>query len=273
MKAPLPVTDLGVSVRADYMETASDDKQVSLTVYFEGDRFQYRAQDQDQRSAVELEILSVISDSSGEQVDGISARVEANLTPAGMERARTSGYRFSRRLPLKPGIYQARVGVREVGSERIGTASTWVEVPEITGNKMEMSSLILANPLDANPLADEESVNVSKLEQTKMVQGVPMFEQDDFFYYVFRIYRPMTGSGDSGLEIKREVLQGGKPVFQDTWTTISAEEINADDKGWIDFDGEVDISRFDSGVFELRVSAKNSGSNETVQRTISFGIP
>ena len=270
MKAPLPVTDLGVSARANYMETASDNKQVSLTVYFEGDNFRYRKEDQ--RSAVELEILSVIYDSSGEQVDGISARVEGKLTPAGMERARSSGYRFSRRLPLKPGIYQASVGVREEGSDRIGTASTWVEVPAITDNKLEMSSLILANPLDEGFLDNEESVQVSSLEQTKIIQGVPMYEQDDFFYYVFRIHRPRSASGGSGLELIREVLQGGKPIVQGTWTAIPEEKMNVDLEGWLDLDGEVDISGFDPGVYELRVGAKTAGSDKTVQRTVSFGI-
>ncbi len=46
MNAPLPVTDLGVSAQADFLENGNDDKQVSLTVYFDGDRFKYREQDQ-----------------------------------------------------------------------------------------------------------------------------------------------------------------------------------------------------------------------------------
>ena len=71
----------------------------------------------------------------------------------------------------------------------------------------------------------------------------------------------------------REVLQGGKPIFQETWATISAEDMNADGKGWIDFDGELDISGFNSGVYELRVIARTAGSDKPVQRTVSFGIP
>ena len=270
MSAPLPITDLGVSVQADYIETDADDKQVSLTVYFEGDSFQYRKEDR--RSVVELEILSVIYDSSGKQVDGISARVEGKLTAAGMERARTRGYRFPRRLSLRPGIYQARVGVREEGTDRIGTASTWIEVPQIAEKKLEMSSLILDNPLDSDPLGDEDSVRVNKLEQTRMIQGVPVYEKDDIFYYAFRVHRPMDASGDSRLELKREVLQGGEPIVPGKWTPVPAEEIITDSEGWFDLDGELDIGEFASGVYELQVSVKRTGSDQIVQRGVAFGI-
>lgn len=270
MRSPLPVTDLGVSVQADYLETDVDDKQVSLTVYFEGDKFRYR--EEDQHRIVKLEILSIVEDFYGEQMDGISANVEGNLTEAGMTRARNSGYRFSRRLPLKPGLYHARIGVREEGSDRIGTASTWVEVPEITGDTLEMSSLILSDPLQVESAVEEESIQVRELEQVRMIQGIPVYETDDIFYYTFRVHPCEKNSIDSDLLLRWEVVQGGNSIAADEWTLISEESRNADGKGWFDLDGELDISEFNSGVYELQVSVKEAGSDKAVQRAVAFGI-
>ena len=56
------------------------------------------------------------------------------------------------------------------------------------------------------------------------------------------------------------------------WRTISAEEVEMDNKGWIDLDGEVDLSGFNPGIYELRVSIKDAGLNKTIQRTTVFGI-
>ena len=50
-----------------------------------------------------------------------------------------------------------------------------------------MSSLVLCNPLDAG-LYETENVRVNELEQVKMVQGVPIFESGDVFYYTFRVH-------------------------------------------------------------------------------------
>jgi hypothetical protein len=104
------------------------------------------------------------------------------------EQAMTSGYRFLRRLTLKPGFYHARIGIREEGTDRMGTAAAWIEVSEVTPNKLAMSSLILRNPLDLGPVVDREGINVSDLEQIRIVQGVPLYAHGDFCDYFFRIH-------------------------------------------------------------------------------------
>ena len=269
MNNPLPLPDLAVSAQADFMETENDDKQVTLTVYFEGDGFQYR--DRDRKNAVELEILYSILDSSGKQVDGISARVEGELTPERIHQAKTSGYRFSRRVTLKPGVYQARIGVREEGTDRMGTASAWVEVPEVAPAKLEMSSLMLRNPMDTNPAA-QEGMQVSELEQIKMVQGIPLYARNDFCDYSFRVYEGILSAAGPDLLLLKEVLRDGKPVRQEPWRPISPEDKEKDAKGWFDLDGDVELSGFTPGVYELRISLKNSVSNNLVQRSAVFGI-
>jgi hypothetical protein len=269
MNAPMPVTDIGVSAEADFLETASDDRQVSLTVYFDGDRLKY--QEQDQLHHVKLEIVYVVYDSAGKQVEGTSAHVEGHLTAERLAQAKTSGFRFSRRLSLKPGAYQARIGVREEGTNRMGTASAWVEVPELEKEKLEMSNLMLRNPLDTDPAA-KEGMNVSELEQVKMVQGIPLYAHDDFCDYSFRVHRTAQTSSESDLTWMNELYRNGKLVKQEPWHPISAEEVEEDRKGWFDLDGEVDLSGFNPGIYELRVSIKDARLNKTIQRTAVFGI-
>ena len=274
MNRPLPVTDLGVSATADYLETANDNNKISLTVSFTGDRFRYRPEDG--LNIVELEILTVFYDSFGKQVDGISAQVEGRLTPEGMEQAQTSGYRFSRRLALEPGVYRARIGVREKGTERIGTATTWIEVPGFKPDRLQMSSLMLSNPLEADPV-ETEKIEVNSLERVRMVQGVPVYGTGDMFYYTFRVHPGHDRPGDQASEepellLMSEVLKEGKPVETREWQPITVENCVTDGKGWFDLDGEVDIGEFESGTYELRVRVKAAESDETVLRTVAFGI-
>ena len=270
MRSPLPLTDLGVSTRADFLESEDDDKQVSLTVYFEGDRLQYR--EQEQGGSVELEVMSFIYDSSGDRVEGISASVEGRFSSEDMAKAKNCGFRlFLRRLSLKPGVYQVRVGVREEGTDRMGTATTWLEVPEPEPDKLEMSSLILSNPLDMG-LVDSEGTDVGELEQVKIVQGVPMYSRTDIFYYTLRVHRISQADAKSDLLLKRELYQWGSPVKTDEWVKVKEEQANTDSKGWFDVDGELDISNLDPGVYEMRITLKNTPSEETVQRAVVFGI-
>jgi hypothetical protein len=269
MEAPLPKTDLGVSARAEFLQTEMDDRHVSLNVYFDGDRFQYR--EQDQRNVVTLEILYVILDAAGKQVDAISANVEGNLSQERVAQAKTSGYRFSQRLTLKPGVYQARIGVREEGTDRMGTAMTWISVPEIKPTGLEMSDLLLRNPLDTDP-AVKEGMEIGELEQIRMMHSIPLYARNDFCDYSFRIHPGTLPLKNTSLVWRMEVLQDGKPLGQEQWQPIADEDRVLDSKGWFDLDGDVELDAFKPGVYELRVSVKEAGSDKTVQRTTVFAI-
>ena len=269
MNAPLPVTDLGVSAQADFLESETDDKQVSLTVYFDGDRFQYRQKDQ--LNLVELEVIYAVYDSFGKQVEGTSAHVEGTLSADRLAQAKTSGYRFSRRLTLKPGVYLVRVGVREEGTDRMGTAAAWVEVPELAQDKLEMSSLLLSNPLDMDT-EDREGIDVSKLEQIKMVQGIPLFEHGDFFDYSFRVHQAVQPLTKPELQWMPELYREGKLVKEGHWQPVSVEKEDIDSKGWFDVYGEVNVGECDAGLYELRVSVKDSRSDKPIQRAAAFSV-
>ena len=134
-----------------------------------------------------------------------------------------------------------------------------------------MSSLILRNPLlDIDPAA--EGINVSELEQVKVVQGIPLYARGDFCDYSFRVYRGTKAPQNSELAIMKELFQGGKSIKQEPWKAISAEEMDVDSKGWLDLDGEVDLSGLAPSVYELRVTVKDTRSSKTVQRTAIFGV-
>ena len=70
----------------------------------------------------------------------------------------------------------------------------------------------------------------------------------------------------------RELLQSGKPIKQEPWLPIFEEEMAVDGKGWLEIHDDMDLSKLDPGIYELRVSAKDAQSNKVVQRTAVFGV-
>jgi hypothetical protein len=100
-------------------------------------------QEANQRRALTVEMAGVVLDASGKTVDSFGDKVEADLRPERAEQAKQNGYRYTRRLSLKPGLYQARIGVREPHSGRIGTVMAWLEVPDLRKVKLALSDLFL----------------------------------------------------------------------------------------------------------------------------------
>jgi hypothetical protein len=104
------------------------------------------------------------------------------------------------------------------------------------------------------------------------VQGIPLFESDDFFDYSFRVHLDTLAFLEPDLHWKPELFRGGELVKKGQWLPISVEKEDIDGKGWFDVYGEVDIGEIGSGVYELRVSVKDARSNKSIQRTTVFSV-
>jgi VWFA-related protein len=266
MLAPLPLTALGLSASADCIETDEDTAQVTLTIRLDGDNLGYRQQGERQTFAVE--IVSSVYDVNGKRVDRYSEVVEGNLTMERLALARRNGYAITSRLSLKPGVYQARIGAREISSDRMGTATAWMEVPDLTRKRITLSSLILRDtPVTRNTVAPDEKITVA--DRSRVVQGVRLYTPEQACAYFFRIYVPGGTESGTPLMFQSELLRLGKPLVQSEWRPVPTAD--RDGKG-ISVSDQIPLGGLTSGLYELRVTVKDTQSKRTAQRTVIFGV-
>jgi VWFA-related protein len=264
--APMPQTGLYVSASADYIESDGDDAQITLTIRLEGENLQYR--EKDQRHLMELGIVSEIYDANGKRVHFLSEGVQVSLAPERLALAKNNGYRISRRLKLKPGVYQVRIGVREIDTDRIGTSNAWVEVPNLARRKLALSSLILLDSpgTESTPTNDG---GLGAVARSRMVQGVRLYPPNQACAFYLRVQQTSKSPAGSALIFQTELLQRGKPVMQGEWRAVSA---GAKDNKGISLSGQVNLAGFGPGIYELRVTVQDPQSKQTAQRTAILGI-
>jgi VWFA-related protein len=85
----------------------------------------------DGKLVADLDIGGIFYDSKGKPVSSFVGRLKIFPVPEGSSLSRSSlaVYRFSAWLPA--GLYQVRVGVRDLKTGRIGSAMQWIEVPKL----------------------------------------------------------------------------------------------------------------------------------------------
>lgn len=67
--------------------------------------------------------------------------------------ARRDGLTFGINLPVKkPGAFQLRIAVRDVPTERVGSANQFIEVPNLSKNRLALSGLYLAGNTSQRPI-------------------------------------------------------------------------------------------------------------------------
>jgi VWFA-related protein len=269
--APLPLTTIGVTAMPDFVEIPQDNAQVSLQIDIDGKTLTYR--EENGRYRFEAEILTMIFNSDGKRVDLKSETISGALAPERLEVAKQNGFRYNRRVQLKPGLYQIRVGVSEPANERIGTAAAWIETPDLSKkNRTALSSLFLGDAITMGiqePASNNAQVGAPSL--SKLIQGVRYYKAGQPVIYFFRLYSAANDKGEIDAAMQIEILRDEKPIVTIPWQSVTTREIGRDAKGLV-VGGQLAMPNIQSGIYELRVSVKSSRMKRPVQRFVAFGV-
>ena len=100
-------------------------------------------------------------DSDGEVVDRNGWNYEFKVRAADYEHALADGLLYRNQIIVKhPGFYRIGVAVRDAESGTVGTASQFIEVPDLVGGVFALSSLLVS--VDATPHASATSTGMTQ---------------------------------------------------------------------------------------------------------------
>ena len=90
------------------------------------------------------DLVGLVFDSDGAQVDTIATGFDVALENAAAAQAVKNGLVYTTRVRIeKPGAYQLRYAVRDRRSGAIGSAGGFVNVPDVAGGRFALSGLVL----------------------------------------------------------------------------------------------------------------------------------
>jgi VWFA-related protein len=269
MGAPLPVTTIPVAVSADYFERENLAGQAYIQIYIDASALRYRQQEG--RYFFDLDTAITIYDVTGKRVHVSTNVANGSFTPERLEIAKRNGYRYTERVALKPGIYQTRIGILETSTEQIGTATAWLEVPDFTKRPLTLSAILLTRGQDASNPSPKTASQVESLSPA-VTQGITIYNPGADLDYHLVIH---TGAGKelrpSDLQIRLEVAQGDRTIYQGQWASVEPRVVEKDSKG-IEIGGSLTLNGIRPGVYELRVAVKSPNSKKPVQRVVAFGV-
>ena len=278
MIEPLPVTELGVVATADDVEIQADQSQVTLKVTVDGTAITVQPQANGLQK-MEVKIATLVFDKTGKQTFNLLQTIEGNLRPDSYERLRTGGFHYYKRLALKPGFYQIRVGVFEPKTERTGTATALVQVPDLKSRKLTLSSLQLSVlepvPGAAATTQPKDTGNLAPTNdkvQDKVVQGIRFFQRKQPFVYALRLYQNASqASAPEELEMQTEIWHNDKVLNKSEWFPVTSRIIERDAKG-LTLAGQLQLLNFQDGIYELRFNVRVKGKKGGAQRIAVFGV-
>ncbi len=178
--------------------------------------------DADGQQKAVVDIVAFTFGDSGQVIDRESREFTLRVPEEVYQKILRQGLLYNINVMIKkPGAYQLRVAVRDAGSERIGSANQFIEVPDIGKKRLALSGLVLegkelakkSKPTDASVINVAEGAADEGDTQSGPSQRIlrPGME----FSYGFAIYNATIDktTGQPQLEAQVRLLRDGQVIF------------------------------------------------------------
>ncbi|MBC7932175.1 MAG: VWA domain-containing protein, partial [Rubrivivax sp.] len=135
-----------------------------------------------------MDIIAVTFGADGRVVDQLNRIDTIRVRPESFESFLKQGMVYDLNVPIKrPGAYQLRIAVRDAATERVGSASQYVEVPDLGRKRLTLSGLVVASP-PAQPATPATGATAGAVPTTGDQQTDPAtrrFRRGTFLDYGF----------------------------------------------------------------------------------------
>lgn len=228
-----------------------------------------------------FDVLSVTFGDNGVVVDQKGRTHTMRVRGATYDRIMKDGFTYNVTVPIKkPGGYQLRTAVRDVASERIGSASQFVEVPDIKKNRLTLSGLVVRGTtlqafqkgLDLAEGGGDDTIDDSDPRATPAVR---QFKTGHVMLYTYIIYNAqLSKSGQPQLQTQIKLFRDGNPVY--VGKELPFDLLQQTDMKRLTAGGAVQLgTQMALGDYVLQITVTDllaNGKNRTTTQWIDFEI-
>ncbi len=266
LSALFPLREIPVALSADFIDVPELGSGVLLNAHIDVAGMSFERASDLYQTAVDLTV--VIFDEQGKVATSFNHRASLNLKPEMLERALRQGFSTRSLVPLKPGFYQARIAVLEETSGRLGSATKWFEVPDLSQKQLSLSGIFLSageDPLAVLPSASEQISN----GQPRPTQVTRRFKRGEGFDFLVFAYHARRDKNLTDLVIQTQVYSGSKLIYAAPLTRMAPHE---GDLQRIPYAARLLLDSFSPGDYELRLVVIDRLARTSAQRSINFTV-
>ena len=254
--------------RTDFLKVTNDTVLVPVTIQIPNNQLSF--QSKDGVHSATLNIFGRVSTLTGRVVQTFEDAVAKDFPDSLFQQSVKLQSIYQKALPLRPGLYRLDLVIKDVQSGNVGVVNTRLAVPRYEDEKLEASSLILADEIERVP-AKQVGAGQFVLGSSKVR---PRLEGDfttaDKLGIYMQVYnlKPDEKTHKSDATFEYVVKKGAQEVFKHTETSADMKQTGDQ----VTIERLLPLASFSPGKYTLEVSAKDALSNQTISRTAEFTV-
>lgn len=261
--------DRGIPIALNLNYVNTPDKRMVLSTSFKiaAESLSFSPEDGKQKAAVQ--ILCLFFNDRGQS----GARFAERLTVTALSESSVKGsdasvaYAFP--VFLGPGLYQVRIAARDENSGRTGSAHGWVEIPDLSGGKLTLSSVIIGRHAPT-PTTNTSGNGQPTSEQVDLSID-RQYPRNSVLRFVFFVYNAARAPADSHPDVAAQVqiLRENQPVITTALKKIATEGADLDR---LPYAADLSLADLPAGQYVLQVTAVDRVSRTSASQQNRFSI-
>jgi GWxTD domain-containing protein len=263
-------------VRTDYVKVTNDTILVPLTLQIHNSDITYKTKDGVSMGTVN--ILGRVSTIAGRAVQTFEETVVVQVPSELLPRTQQQQSVYWKSLPLRPGLYKVDIVIKDVNNpDHIGTWERSVNVPHYTDDKLDHSSLILADQMYRVPSKDVGAGNfvIGNTHVRPRVSpsvSVPVvFHRNQDLNFWMQVYN--LGIGDNkqnGATIEYQIMDmaTNKPVLN----TIEKTNLLNPNADQLTLEKSVPLASLQPGKYQVSITVNDSVKKQQFAETQAFVV-
>ncbi|HEY6804960.1 MAG TPA: VWA domain-containing protein [Pyrinomonadaceae bacterium] len=259
LSAALPQTTIPTTVSVSFIDAPDNGAIVTAGVQTAATALSYG--DDGKQAAVDL--AGVILNDQGKPAATFRTRLTVNAIPVELM-GQDTGVVYNYKAKLAPGLYQLRAAVRDEKTGKVGSATQWIEVPDLSKKQLALSSLLLraSKKNEAAPASAEPQFSVDR----HFHRG----SQLNFLMFIYNATRNAPASQSPDVTAQVEVLRNGAAVV-----STPVRKLNMDgmaDLGRIPYGGQFPLEALQAGRYELRITITDRLAKSSASQRLQFQV-
>ncbi len=254
--------------RFDFMRITGDTILVPVTVQIQNKQMTFR--DKDGVQSASLNLFGRITSMTGRVIQTFEDVIQRDFPDSLLEPSLKGFSIYQKAIPLRPGLYKLDLVIKDVNSGNVGVVNTRLAVSPIPDDKLEASSLILADQME--PVSSKDvGVGQFVLGSTKVRPKLDAeFHTDQAMDVYLQFYNlkvdEKTHKNNVSLHIK--VTQGDQTI-KDVVETGDQIQQNGEQ---VTLQQVIEPKSLPPGKYKLEIQATDQVANQTVTRSAEFTV-
>jgi GWxTD domain-containing protein len=256
--------------RTDYLKVTNDTVLVPVTVQVPNTQLSF--ENKEGVHSATLNVFGRVSSLTGRVVQTFEEAVSRDFPDSLFQQSVKLQSIYQKAIPLRPGLYRLDIVIKDVKSGNVGVVNTRLQVPRYEDDKLETSSLIVADGAKLEHVPSKQiGTGQFVLGSTKVVPRLDgEFNPNEKLGIYMQVYnlKPDEKTHKSSANFVYTVKKGEQQVMQ--FKETSEEMKQTGDQ--VTIERLLPLGTLTPGKYSLEVVATDGLSNKTITKSADFVV-